>query len=356
YIDIYTIDDYFYVTQDGEFRVDTQHESILKYCNYKNTSGTYKCNDYIEMTSCSVIYLLKTLKEKCKLEDDKLAEYVILWLSYKLNRHSPCSATNLNDFYTNHIEKNEYYNKKIKDDDTTTYKDIIDKKKDLMDIKEISKFSSLFSILSYLYYLFHGECLDCEKNWELATNFAEIFEDLIKDPNNIKGSLYTQILSTLSDDYNNLINKYGNKCSISQSISQLTPQNKPVESSLQTSEGTSSSSSILNTSIPGLSIFAIPKKIKDDDTTTYKDIIDKKKDLMDIKEISKFSSLFSILSYLYYLFHGECLDCEKNWELATNFAEIFEDLIKDPNNIKGSLYTQILSTLSDDYNNLINKY
>ncbi|SCL83463.1 hypothetical protein PCHDK_000493800, partial [Plasmodium chabaudi adami] len=78
YRDIYAIEDYFYVTEDGEFRVDIAHESILRYCNYENTSGQYNSDDYFQLTSCSFIYLLTTLKEKYKLEDDKLAEYVIL--------------------------------------------------------------------------------------------------------------------------------------------------------------------------------------------------------------------------------------------------------------------------------------
>ncbi|SCL86755.1 CIR protein, partial [Plasmodium chabaudi chabaudi] len=250
-----TIDDYFYVTDDGQVRVDTQHKSIIQYCNYKNNSVTYDCNDYFQLVSCGFIYLLKTLKDNYKLEDDKLAEYVILWLSYKLNRHSKCTGTNLNDFYTNHIEKNEYYNKKIKDDDTTTYKDIIDKKKDLMDIKEISKFSSLFSILFYLYNVFHDKSLNCQQNLNLAKNFADIFEDLIKDTNNKEKSLYTQILSTLSDDYKNFIKIYHNKdksCNF-QTLPELTPQKISVENS----EATTSSSSILNTVIPVLSTFSV---------------------------------------------------------------------------------------------------
>ncbi|SCL82935.1 CIR protein, partial [Plasmodium chabaudi chabaudi] len=258
YRDIYAIEDYFYVMDDGEFRVDRQHESILQYCNYKNNSVTYDCNDYFQLTSCGFIYLLKTLKDNYKLEDDKLAEYVILWLSYKLSRIRQHNFANLKEFYTKYIVNNECYNEKIKDGDTTTYKDIIDKKNDLMDMNiiEISKFNGLFSILFYLYYLFHDKSLDCKKNCELATNFANILEELNDDSNIKEKSLHTQILSTLLDDYNNLINKYGNKCSILQSISQLTPKKISVESSLQTSKGTSSPS-ILNTVIPVLSTFSV---------------------------------------------------------------------------------------------------
>ncbi|KEG00389.1 hypothetical protein YYE_04900 [Plasmodium vinckei vinckei] len=262
--DIYTIDEYFYVTDEGHFRVDTKYvELIDEYCHYENKSGNYNCDDYFQWASCSFIYLLKNFK-KYGLEYDKFAEYAILWLSYKLNKKTNNQFTNLNEFYTKYIENNKCYNDKINVDDNMTYKAIIDTKKDLMDmnINEISKFNGLFSILFYLYYLFHGERLNCETNLKLANNFADIFEDLIKDPNNIKGTLYTQILSTLSDDYNILINKYCNKCTNFKSLPELNPQKIPVGKSEQPTalspEATPSSSSILNTVIPGLSTFAIP--------------------------------------------------------------------------------------------------
>ncbi|SCL91890.1 CIR protein [Plasmodium chabaudi adami] len=264
YREFATIDGYFYVTEEGVFRVDTAHTSIVQYCNYENNSGTYECNDYFQLAICSVIHLLKNYK-KYKLEDDKLAEYVILWLSYKLNTVKDKCDMNLNNFYTKHIEKNEYYNNIINGDDTTTYKNIIDKIKELMDIKEISKFNDPFSILFYLYNAFHDERVNCTTNLKLANNFVQNVETLNNDSNNIKDSSFSQILSTLSDDYNNLKNKYGNKCSNIPSIPELTPKNKPVESSakggeqisLQTPENTSSSSSILKTVIPVLSTFFV---------------------------------------------------------------------------------------------------
>ncbi|SCL88634.1 Plasmodium variant antigen protein Cir/Yir/Bir, putative, partial [Plasmodium chabaudi chabaudi] len=139
YRDIYAIEDYFYVAVDDEIRVDSAYTSILKYCNYENTSEQYNSHDYFQLASCGFIYLLITLKEKYKLEDDKLAEYVILWLSYKLNQSKKNTFKNLSEFYNSYIEKNEDYN----GNDSLSYKDIIDKKKDLMDmdIKEISKFN-----------------------------------------------------------------------------------------------------------------------------------------------------------------------------------------------------------------------
>ncbi|SCL83442.1 Plasmodium variant antigen protein Cir/Yir/Bir, putative, partial [Plasmodium chabaudi chabaudi] len=234
YKEFATIDEYFYVTEQGEFRVSAQHKPILQYCNYENNSGTYNCNDYFQLTSCSVIYLLKTLKEKYKLEDDKLAEYVILWLSYKLNKSKKNTFKNLSEFYNSYIETNEDYNKNI-NGDGSTYKEIINKIKDLMNTKEISKFNSPFSILFYLYNVFHGERLNCETNLKLAKEFAEYFQEPNKGSNNIENSSYNKLLSTLSNDYNNLKKIYvnENKCSNFQSLPELTPQKNPVGNSGQ---------------------------------------------------------------------------------------------------------------------------
>ncbi|SCL86206.1 CIR protein [Plasmodium chabaudi adami] len=260
YKEFATIDGYFYVVNDDQFRVSTEHKSIVQYCNYENISGTYDCNDYFKLAICSVIYLLKNYKDK--LEDDKLAEYVILWLSYKLNTVEVKCATNLNDFYTNHIEKNECYNKNINGDDSLSYKAIINKIKDLMNTKEISKFNDSFNILFYLYKVFHDKSSNCTTNLKSAKNFADQFKKLNEDSKNIKDSPFSQILSTLSNDYKNL----KKKCTDFPSIQELTPKNKPVESSakggeqisLPTAEAIPSSSSTLNTVIPVLSTFAIP--------------------------------------------------------------------------------------------------
>ncbi|SCL84080.1 Plasmodium variant antigen protein Cir/Yir/Bir, putative [Plasmodium chabaudi chabaudi] len=381
YKEFATIDDYFYVTEDGTFRVNTQHESIDNYCNSGSNSGFGKCNDYLEMTNCSLIYLLKTLKENYALEDDKLAEYAILWLSYKLNKNKKNTFKNLSEFYNSYIETNEHYNKNINGDDSLSYKAIINNKKNLMDmnIKEISKFNDPFSVLFYLYNVFHGERLNCETNLKLAKEFAEYFQEPNKGSNNIENSSYNKLLSTLSNDYNNLKKIYvnENKCSNFQSLPELTPQKNPVGNSGQhtvlSPESTPSSSSILNTVIPVLSTFFVISlfmgvaykyslfgfetnedynKNINGDGSTYKEIINKIKDLMNTKEISKFNSPFSILFYLYNVFHGERLNCETNLKLAKDFAQYFQEPNNDSNNIENSSYNKLLSTLSNDYNNL----
>ncbi|VEV54551.1 PIR protein CIR protein [Plasmodium vinckei vinckei] len=286
YREFATIDDYFYVTEDCGFRVNTEHTSILQYCNYSNSSGKYTSDDYFQLASCSVIHLLEMLK-KYKLEDDKLAEYVILWLSYKLNAvPEKCSPTNLNDFYNSYIVKNNDYNEKIKNSGSTTYKDIIDTKKDLIDMNnnEISKFNDPFSILFYLYNVFHDNHLKCKQYSGKAKEFVRYFKELNDDSNINGNTLYKKLLSTLSDDYDNLKKIYHdtNKCTDFPSISDLTSQKSSGKDSEQpgvlSSEATSSSSSILNTVIPALSTLAIPVFLGVAYKTIYKKKIKKNKE------------------------------------------------------------------------------
>ncbi|CAD2099526.1 CIR protein PIR protein [Plasmodium vinckei lentum] len=255
YRDINTINGYFGVENGGN--VEFSNKTISTYCRYLTNSGY--CRDYLEMASSGVIHLLTNLK-KYNLEDDKLAEYAILWLRYKLNQKDPYYKTNLNDFYTNYIEKNKYYNNKINGDGSPTYKDIIDTKKDLMDIKEMTKFSYPFKILLFLYNEINKNTSNCT-NSDYAKKFADEFEKLNKDSNHIENSSYNKILSTVSDDYNNLINK----CTDFPPLPELTPQKRPAEISGKgserilghTSEATSSSSSMLSTLIPGLSVVSV---------------------------------------------------------------------------------------------------
>ncbi|EUD71207.1 hypothetical protein YYG_03840 [Plasmodium vinckei petteri] len=250
---------------------------IHDYCHYGNTSVKGNCRDYLEKASSGVIHLLKKLKDNYDLEYDKLAEYAILWLRYKLNQKSPYHKTELNDFYTKHIEKNNDYNKKIKGNDSLSYKEIIDKKKDLMNINEMTKFSYPFSILLFLYSEINKNIPNYTKHMGQAKDFASRFEGINKDPNNIEGSSYNKILSTISNDYDNLKNKYGKKSCNFPSLPKIDPKQIPVKNSVenpvashvessekgsgqilgQTLEVTSSSSSILSTLIPGLSVVSV---------------------------------------------------------------------------------------------------
>ncbi|VEV54728.1 CIR protein PIR protein [Plasmodium vinckei vinckei] len=273
YNDIFEINNYFYENQkkDGKTSIITKNQ-IHYYCHNENGSANGLCKNYFEMASSGVIHLLKNLKNKYDLEDDKLAEYAILWLSYKLYIKENNTARNLNDFYDKYIVKNKCYNEKIKNNGSTTYKDIINRKKDLMDNNEISKFDDPFGTLLTLYYVINQTYWKCTTYSDYPQKFVNQFNVLNNDPKNIEKSSYNKLLSRLSDDYKNLKKIYHDKvksCNFPD-LPPLSPQKSSVEKSVdslgkgveqtlvETPEGTSSSSSILNTVIPGLSTFAIP--------------------------------------------------------------------------------------------------
>ncbi|CAD2085027.1 PIR protein CIR protein [Plasmodium vinckei brucechwatti] len=200
------IDDYLRVENGGN--VVRDNSLIHQYCPYNDTLKSGFCMNYLYKASSAVINLLDNLK-KYNLEYDKLAEYAILWLRYKLNQKAPHYNTQLNEFYTKHIKDNNYYNKKINGDGSPTYKDIIDTKKDLLDIKEMTKFSYPFKILLSLYNENNKNSLNCD-HLDDAIKFADEFEKLIQISNKIGISSYNKMLYRLSDDYNNLKNKCTN--------------------------------------------------------------------------------------------------------------------------------------------------
>ncbi|CAD2096697.1 CIR protein PIR protein [Plasmodium vinckei] len=209
------IDGEFGVTKQGKGLIEHTNGSIRKYCPRRNSQGYGTCFDYHQMARSGVINLLDNLKDKNGLEYDKLAEYAILFLSYKLNQHSEqiYKSPNLNTFYNNHIQKNEYYNNMKIKDNGPTYKEIIDKKKDLMNIKEISKFNGPFSILVLLYNEIKKKDMDCTKCSQKANDFAKNFENLNEDSNINGNSSYSKLLSTLSNDYDNFKIYFAEKCS-----------------------------------------------------------------------------------------------------------------------------------------------
>ncbi|CAD2102128.1 CIR protein PIR protein [Plasmodium vinckei petteri] len=224
YKDINTIDGYF--GMNGE-NVEFGYPQINTYCRYLNNLDI--CPNYLEMASSGVIHVLKDL-EKYGLEYDKLAEYAILWLRYKLNQKAPYNKTQLNTFYTSHIQTNEHYNDKINNSVNMTYKDIIDTKKDLMGIKEMTKFSYPFKILLFLYSEINKNISNCTKHSGQANNFANEFEKLNNDSNINWNASYRKLLSTLSDDYNNLKNIYdcNNSCNFPPLPEIKTPPSKLI--------------------------------------------------------------------------------------------------------------------------------
>ncbi|VEV54714.1 PIR protein CIR protein [Plasmodium vinckei vinckei] len=204
YKEIITIDGAVGVEHGGS--VEYVKAPISVYCPYNSTFKSNFCNNYFEKASCGVIYLLTNLKYKNVLDYDKLAEYAILWLSYKLNQNPEYNGKKLNHFYTKYIEKNNDYNKKKYGDNSLSYKDIMDKKKDLMDIKikEISNYYEALKTLCNMYSECNKTVLDCNNCSKKANEFVQNFEKLNKDSNINENTSYIKLLSTLSNDYYNL--------------------------------------------------------------------------------------------------------------------------------------------------------
>ncbi|CAD2086369.1 PIR protein CIR protein [Plasmodium vinckei lentum] len=223
YSEFNKIDGYFGEKAD---KSEFANGSITRYCpHHRDSDGYGFCLSYLEMARSGVINLLENL-EKYNLEYDKLAEYAILFLSYKLKQHSQHKSTNLNTFYTKYIVNNNDYSKNIKFNGLTC-KEIIDQKKNLMNMNnnERSKFNVLFSILFSFYNGNKKNDMDCTKHSTKANEFVQNFKELNEDSNINGNTSYRKLLSTLSDDYDNL----KNKCPNFQSLPEIkTPPSKLI--------------------------------------------------------------------------------------------------------------------------------
>ncbi|SCL98068.1 Plasmodium variant antigen protein Cir/Yir/Bir, putative [Plasmodium chabaudi adami] len=251
------IDDLIKVEVEGDGSISFTDEILNVYCprnimgqNRKNGINGEKgqCFGYAESTISAFITLLETFKSdgyEENLEYNKLAQYAILLLSYKMTQNHNISA-GINKIY-NMFHTSNYWNSNY-----NNYKDQIKK---LMDIKDVSKFYNLLKLLCDIYTELDEEATNCTNCLEEAKNFAEKYNELIEDSNNTEGSSYRKMLSALSTDYNSFKKKCNdNGCNDIPSLLSINPPKKYVE----TSEAASSSSSIANTLIPILSIFSIP--------------------------------------------------------------------------------------------------
>ncbi|KEG00962.1 hypothetical protein YYE_03995 [Plasmodium vinckei vinckei] len=174
-------------------------------------------------------------------------EYIIIWLIYMLNLKDGNPISNLNVFFVQY--KNKRGGPSLISTNSKDYSNVIDNlifnNNYLVDMNKniIYKFYNLLKSLCSMYN-------DINKDTKLLNN-----NDFDTD-----GSSHRTLLSSLSTDYNNLKNKYGNNKSCDfPSIPKIVPIKNSAQPTALSPEATSSSSSILNTLIPGLSTFsAIP--------------------------------------------------------------------------------------------------
>ncbi|CDS44069.1 uncharacterized protein PY17X_0949901 [Plasmodium yoelii] len=175
------------------------------------------CNSDDQKLSSGFIALLKLLNDNNNenLEGDKLVEYAILWLSYKLNQKKENETTKLEDFYDKNIKTNSCYNQKINaDSNSKIKKDVIEKKIKSMniDIKDISNFYDPFKSLCSMSSEIDANDYECNKCLENAGELFEKYEKLKNALDINKGSSYYQLLSSLSNDYKKFKEKYNDKC------------------------------------------------------------------------------------------------------------------------------------------------
>ncbi|VTZ67597.1 CIR protein [Plasmodium chabaudi chabaudi] len=278
------IDKLIKVESSGEDVFIENNKILNAYCpTYVNGEGG-QCIGYIEIVNSGFISLLEKFNNfdnGRNLESERRFQYAILWLGYKLNKYSNIKLTILNDFYTK-IKINSKYIMHITGNETyKNYKDHIDKKPDLMNmnIKTIFKFYEALQILCNMHNEDKEKNTDCTKCSQDAEKFVESFKELNDDSNHIEGSSYSQILSTLSNDYDNFKKTCCNGQSKNlPSLPQIKPTKISSQKSLegsgkgsaqkslespghtygQNSEDISLKSPIANTLIPVLSIFAVP--------------------------------------------------------------------------------------------------
>ncbi|VTZ72723.1 PIR protein [Plasmodium yoelii] len=177
------------------------------------------CNIDDQKLSSGFIALLKLLNDidnNENLEGDKLVEYAILWLSYKLDQKKENETTKLEDFYNKNIKTNSCYDQKINaDSNSKINKSVICKKIESMniDIKDISNFYDAFKSLCNMSSEIDANDYECNKCLENAGEFFEKCEKLKNAFDINKGSSYLQLLSSLSNDYKKFKEKYNSKCS-----------------------------------------------------------------------------------------------------------------------------------------------
>ncbi|EAA16063.1 putative yir3 protein, partial [Plasmodium yoelii yoelii] len=173
-------------------------------------------NDDNKISSAFIAFLVyfKDFGNIKNLDSEKLAEYAILWLGHKLNQKTQNGTTTLNDFYNNHIKTNSKYDDKTIGDSYNKINNDIKQKIKSMDIgiEDISNFYEVIKLLCMMDGKFDKKEPQCNTCLENAEEFYEKYEKLINALDINKGSSYSQLLYSLSNDYKNFEKKYNVKC------------------------------------------------------------------------------------------------------------------------------------------------
>ncbi|SCO59431.1 BIR protein [Plasmodium berghei] len=266
------------LSASGDYQF-TMNEGIFNnYC----TSNT--CSSNLEKINAGCLYLFdaffkdSSVFESVAKSNINIVEYIMMWLSYVLNLIKNEQGNSLEYFYNTYINNDKYKKSITAVTGYNSYKDLIDQKKYFlgMDSNIIFNFYEAFKLLCEMYINFDDTTLYCSTCSKNANKFVDKYKEMNQNSVINSNSSYKQLLSTLSNDYNNFKNyctsKGGNCKDIpslpsietSKITANLPEQTKKTfeptvksyeQTSAQTSEVTSSSSSIGNKLFTVLSIF-----------------------------------------------------------------------------------------------------
>ncbi|ETB63198.1 hypothetical protein YYC_00271 [Plasmodium yoelii 17X] len=184
------------------------------YCS-NGESEEKECKTDFDKIKAGCLWLFEQLFVKNNNSNINNVGYIIIWLSYKLNQKTYDEVQDLNDFYNKCIKDNTHYmNCKQGGVDCSNslkvnigyqnYKEIIDVRKNLLstNIKNMSKIYDAFKLLCNAYTELNADNTISKESLENASEFVKKYNELnVSDMN--KDSHYHQVLSTLSNDYNN---------------------------------------------------------------------------------------------------------------------------------------------------------
>ncbi|EAA15487.1 uncharacterized protein PY17X_1471201 [Plasmodium yoelii] len=255
-------------TSIWDFFPDTLDKGEYKF-NDNNFLDSYcdgnKCDSAFERIDGGCLYLFKQIFGTSEFfksvanSNINIVDYILIWLSYMLNlKEQPGNDSNLKFFYSTTINNDRYKNSINGVTEYKNYKDLIDKKTYFLNMNRniISKFYEAFKLLCEMYAEFDDNtpyCSNCSKN---AKQFVNKYKEMNENSDITNNSSYNELLSTLSKDYDNFMNKYNNsKYFKSSPLPTIEEIKTPAQKILQSSEDTSSSSSVTNKLFTVLLIF-----------------------------------------------------------------------------------------------------
>ncbi|EAA22024.1 putative yir4 protein, partial [Plasmodium yoelii yoelii] len=240
------------LTSDKKYQFKTGN-FLDSYCDGNS------CDSDIEKINGGCLYLFNQLFGSSDLfksvanSNINIVEYIMIWLSYMLNlKEQSGNNSNLQYFYSTTINNNRYKNSIGGVTEYKNYKDLIDQKTYFLDMdkKIISNFYEAFKLLCEMYTNFvenKSYCSNCSQN---ANKFVNKYNEMNQNSVITSNNSYKQLLSTLSNEYNNFKNYYTSKGGNSKDIPSISSIEK-----IQSSEDTPSSSSITSKLFTVLSIF-----------------------------------------------------------------------------------------------------